>query len=354
MADEEILFSPTDAEIQAIADEINKMMNNEFNTTTGVSWESLTLAAKTFIQRCEQLNQFTISIKQYNILKDAMNLVRKSNQEQILLQACYVYAFWFDEQLKQFRGQVPSSALYVFESKKGISTYEMPLMSLIKYVNAADKSRLGASQTQLKKELDGIKKEDVLNEVHVNQVQAAYSGTLNRLERFWEKVGGQKQNGLLMWKENRSWVVANILNKGDLKEAYASALLVQHQSNLDKLCGIPSGSPEYYSHELIKVFFNEHIANVSNAAAIKEEDIVTSDKQYAIKSFRAVLPKLNQYYEAAQWVIKNQQATKQELEKELTKGGEVFRNKILGTINQEANLTTDNLLNEMITQYRKN
>ena len=144
---EEVLYTPSDSEIQEIVDEVNKLMNEDLNSTN-VTWESLISAANLLIQRCDELTNFSISMKQFNLLKDAMGLVKKSNQEQVLLQACYVYAFSFDEQLKKFRGQVPSSALYVIDTKKGPVTYELPLMSLIKYVNAADKSRLGASQTK--------------------------------------------------------------------------------------------------------------------------------------------------------------------------------------------------------------
>ena len=142
-----------------------------------------------------------------------------------------------------------------------------------------------------------------------------------------------------MWKEQREWIVARVLNKGDLREAYAAALLLKHQSNLDKLCGINRGVPDFYSHELVKVFFNNHISKVSNAAAIQEEDIIMADK-----SFRAVLPSLNQYYDAAKWIVSNQQAGKEELEKELRKGGEAFRNKILGTINQEIDDNTPDIV----------
>lgn len=347
---EEVLYTPSDSEIQEIVDEVNKLMNEDLNLTN-ITWESLISAANLLIQRCDELTNFSISMKQFNLLKDAMGLVKKSNQEQVLLQACYVYAFSFDEQLKKFRGQVPSSALYVIDTKKGPVTYELPLMSLIKYVNAADKSRLGASQTQLKKELDGVKKEDIVDKEHVEQAQAAYAGVLNRLEQYWKLVGGQKQNGLLMWKEQREWIVARVLNKGDLREAYAAALLSKHQSNLDKLCGINRGTPDFYSHELVKVFFNNHISKVSNAAAIQEEDIIMTDKQYGVKSFRAVLPSLNQYYDAAKWIVSNQQAGKEELEKELRKGGEAFRNKILGTINQEVDYNTNNILKEASLRF---
>lgn len=353
MADDRVLFTSSDSEIQAIAEEVNKIMNNEFKTSTEVTWESLTSAAKFFIQRCDELSNFSITAGQFDLLKNAMQLVRKSNQELVLLQASYAYAFWFDEQLKRFRGQVPSSALYVYETKKGIpSTYEMPLTSLIRYLNAADKNRLGASKAQLQKELNGVRKEDTFDQEHVSQALAAYTGVSNRLERYWAKTGGQRQSGILLWKENKDWIAATVLNKGDLREAYVAALMTQHKSNLDKLCGVPAGGPQYYSHELIKVFFNEHVSKVSNAAAIQEEDIITPNKQYAVKSFRAELPSLSQYYNAAKWIVENKEPSKEALEEELRKGGEAFRNKIVGHINEEANQTVDDVLNSAMSQFK--
>ena len=280
-----------------------------------------------------------------------MGLVKKSNQQLVLLQASYAYAFWFDEKLKQFRDQVPSSALFVLDTKKGPVTYEMPIASLIKYLNGADKNRLNASNRLLQKELDKAKKEDIFDQSHVIQAQAAYSGVSNRLERYWSRVKGQRQNGLLLWKEEHEWIGARVLNKGDLREAYAAALMTEHKSKMDKLCGLPTGSPSYYSHELVKVFFNEHIAKVSNAAAIQEEDIIMQNKQYAVKSFRAELPNLNQYYEAARWIVNHQNATKEELETELRKGGEAFRNKMIGPINAIGNESIDEILEEAIKQF---
>jgi len=355
MANQETLFTPSDPEIQEIAEEVYKIMNDEFHSTTDVTWQSLTSSAKFLIQRCDQLNEFSITMKQFDILKDAMGLVKKSNQQLVLLQASYAYAFWFDEQLKQFRGQVPSSALFVLEDSKGmLSTYEMPMLSLIKYVNAADKNRLNASNALLRKELDGVKKEDVFDAEHVAQAQAAYTGVSNRLERYWSKVGGQRQDGILLWKEGREWIAAKVLNKGDLKEAYTAALMSEHKSKMDKLCGIPTGSPKYYSHELVRVFFNEHISKVSNAAAIQEEDIIMPNRQYGIKSFRAELPSLNQYYDTAKWIIEHQEATKEELEQEIRKGGEAFRNKILGPVaNKKGNEIVDDLIDFAIGEYGK-
>lgn len=348
------IFMPSDKEIQEISEEVNKIMKNEFHSSVDVTWNSLIKTAEFFVKRYDELANFNISISQFDTLKNAMGLVKQSNQQLVLLQASYAYAFWFDEQLKKFRGQAPSSALFVLESAKGIpSTYELPIVSLIKYVNAADKNRLNASNKLLKKELDGVEKEKILNEEHVKQAQAAYIGTSNRLERFWERTGGQRQDGILLWKENHDWVAARVLNKGDLKEAYTGALMTQHKSKMDKLCGVSTGNPKYYSHDLIKVFFNEHISKVSNAAAIQEEDIQLGNKQYGVKSFRAELPSLSQYYDAAKWIISNESATKEELENELRKGGEAFRNVILGTINSDANEITEDLLSQALGSFYK-
>ena len=93
---QETLFTPSDAEIKQIADEVHKIMMNEFNTTTDVTWESLTESARFLIQRYDQLQNFSITLDQFNVLKNAMMLVKKSNQYQVLIQASYAYAFWFD------------------------------------------------------------------------------------------------------------------------------------------------------------------------------------------------------------------------------------------------------------------
>lgn len=348
----ENIFSSSDIEIKEISDEINKIMKNEFDNMAGISWQELIQTAKFFIQRCDQLSNLNISMSQFNLLSNAMGLIRKSNQQLILLQASYVYAFWFDDKLKQFRNQVPNSALFVLENKKGyLSTYELPLMSLIRYLNADDKNRLNASRKQLSKEFENARKEDIFNKEHVEQAQAAYSGVSNRLEEYWKKVGGQRQDGILLWKENHDWVAGKVLNKGDLREAYAAALITQHKSKLDKLCSVSKGTPKYYSHDLIKVFFHEHIEKVSNAAAIQNEDIITANKQYAVKSFRAELPSLNQYYNAAKWIVENQQATKKQLEDELMKGGEAFRNKFLGSINSDVEDFSNEIIDSAIGKF---
>ena len=65
---EEVLYTPSDSEIQEIVDEVNKLMNEDLNSTN-VTWESLISAANLLIQRCDELTNFSISMKQFNLLK---------------------------------------------------------------------------------------------------------------------------------------------------------------------------------------------------------------------------------------------------------------------------------------------
>ena len=53
------------------------------------------------------------------------------------------------------------------------------------------------------------------------------------------------------------------------------------------------------------------------------------------------------------WIVSNKNAGMKELEDELRKGGEAFRNKILGTINSDINDTIDDLLKESFLKFGK-
>jgi hypothetical protein len=75
-----------------------------------------------------------------------------------------------------------------------------------------------------------------------------------------------------MWKEEKKWQLARIASDGDIKEAYAQSIMEKHKDDCD-ICITQPGEAKYYSHELIKVFFNNYLANITNAPAIKGEDI---------------------------------------------------------------------------------
>lgn len=210
----------------------------------------------------------------------------------------------------------------------------MSLIELAKYTNA--EGRLNISKNQLKKDgRKSLEEKDEIPQEHIEKIQNAYIGTINRLQRYYDKAGlsGSKaQGGLLMWKINKNWNIARVANKGDIKEAYATALLTKHKSNIDYLEKINSGDPEFYNHQLIANFFNKYIYNVTNKPAIIEEDIVGEKFQYGVKSAKAEMPSLQQYLTVAEWIKnKNSFFTKEELKTFIKKNfnQNIHRNKVL-------------------------
>ena len=146
-----------------------------------------------------------------------------------------------------------------------------------------------------------------------------------------------------------------------MKEAYVAALLTHHENNIDAMYKHALGDPAYYDHDLIRIFFQNYIAKVTNMAAIVEEDVVTSDKQYAVKSAGASLPSFQQYLDTARLISSQKNILNaEELSKTIK---ELYpmnaeRNKIRGEINSIAELQTTNFLNDiqkaaLTTIYKK-
>ena len=135
-----------------------------------------------------------------------------------------------------------------------------------------------------------------------------------------------------------------------MKEGYVAALLTHHQSNIDAMYKHAIGQPAYYDHDLIRIFFENFIAKVTNKAAIVEEDIVTADKQYAVKSTGASLPSIDQYLKTAQMIIS--QSSSMDIDQINKKIEEMYpmdaeRNKIMGEVNSIADLQTAEFLSDI-------
>ena len=281
----------------------------------------------------------------------------------------YLLAFNFDAKLTAFRGQLPKEAIFVmWDSKKQqTKSYKMSMNKLVELAN--EEGRLFLKVGDLKgEEISQIEKEDRngLDKKHIDEAQSAYRGVAARLTQFYNKTGVEwwhRKNGLLMWKTSKLWTIARVTNYGDVKEAYIAALMTKHIQNVDKLYGLGPGQPAYYDDLLIESFFNNYIHNVTNMAAIVEEDINFdwNSAQYAVKSAGASLPSLNQYLTTAKFI--SQQKTILE-PKELSDyiRNELFpmdakRNIILGHFNSLGQATTDKLISDLqrsaLLQIRK-
>lgn len=277
-----------------------------------INYSELKMAAQRFIDTYTMLDQQQNAISKSFI----RNIVFKENYHiqnmqggkgAYLLRAKYLAAFQFQAAINKFLGEVPSEALYVYEDAEGnLQTFKMSMTELAARTTAEGRLSMSLSQltAESRESFENQKELDLEQMQHYNTALCAYKGTVARLNRFYEEANKGKskkerinQGGLLMWRLSKDWIVARVSNKGDLKEAYAQAIMAEHKRKC--LCSIDTGNPEFYSHNLISQFYYNYIYNVTNKPAIVEEDIVTGTVQYAVKGNKAEMPALKQYLDTA-------------------------------------------------------
>ena len=293
-----------------------------------ISWKELKNQSLKFLSAIETLDNeyanFTAA-QLKNVVANPeiasyVNQIQKS-KETYYVQSLYMLAAQFEEYLSNFREEDKKrSTLYVFIGEDGstIETYEMTFRELImnadKHGRWSDISKIRLTD----KGRESIENKGLFDDDHIKEAYAAYQGTFNRWSRYFEvHKSSQKQNGLVLWKEQKQWKMGNLINTGDLKEAYTAFLFTEHTKSL--LCSIDPGVDPYYNHEFIGTFFKNYVNKVTNLEAILEEDVITSNKQYGVKGRKASLPSLQQFIDVASIIIKERDniLTKEELEKKM-------------------------------------
>ena len=361
----------TESELKELEQALKDAATEEGMQAIQVDWQVLKTQAMHFLKQYENLEKAQSMKKLRNLQSlinnpEAANYIRmKQKHDVFYVKAKYLLAFQFDSAVNKFVQGLPKEAVYVFEDKKTgkVSTYKMSMTELAKHANAA--GRLFVGITKLKAEERKSIEEDEksgIDEEHIAKARAAYMGVTARLNRYYEKKKEgmsaesaskmQQQGGILMWKMGRDWTLARVLNKGDIKEAYAAALLSKHKTQEDKLYSAGIGEPDYYSHELISSFYESYITSVTNQAAIAGEDIIGDEAQYGVKSVGATMPSLNQYLEVAKWVASRDsvftvEELKSFIEEKYDEGA--ARNIIIGTT---GNMSKE-VINELLSPLEK-
>lgn len=359
-------MSNDNLDVSFLADLLKEASEEVFNDSLMIDWASLQQSAINFVHGYEILQRNELlqkkQLRQLLISQDPNSSVnflynfQKQHKEAYFTRAKYLLAFNFDNQLTKYLGQVPKEAVYVIWDSKNqqLKSFKVSMASLAKL--ASKEGRLNLNITALKaegaKQLE--KNDDIadINKDHLIEAQAAYRGTVARLNQYYNKIGAQwtkRKNGLLMWKESGAWVVANVNSYGDIKEGYIAALMTKHKSNLDVL-NQSLGTERFYADSLISAFYTNFITGVTNKAAIREEDVVTENGQYAVKSSGASMPSFSQYLNVANMIINQASPLKPDLlSKEIEKlyPMDEARNKIIGTFNTSTQLTTTELLSKL-------
>ena len=346
---EENVFTGDDAEM--INNYLMDALKEEVEEGTRPDWDELYMAAQKFVSVYDNLERMihnkNLAMRKKLLQMDVMssNFIaqKQAGEDTYLRRAQFIAAFEFDRVLTKFRGQAKRVALIVHYDEKGqqIHQLKIPLEVLALY-SRGKKGSFDISQevfAKLREEYGDLNKENLQTE-HQRAAEAAFIGTSNRLNRYFDKVNEKakktdsnartKRGGvaLLMWNlskpDPRGWVIARVNGFGDVKEAYIAAFYTPHGSREDKLSAYEDEKyigPEdgYYNDNLIAAFFY-YINKVTNMAAIREEDVVTKDSQYAVKSNSAHLPSIVQYLKVANEIILNSEVTSKKdfnLEKEI-------------------------------------
>ena len=298
-----------------VIEELKKATIENLSKDTEISLMQLKKQASIFLSSIKTLDKDYTSFTKATLNKiiksqpEASLYLNKTQmaKERVYTQSLYMLAFRFDEFLSRFRKEDERKVLYVFENANGkLESYEMSYKELV--VNADKKGRINnISKKRLTyNNRTSIESQGIVSNNRIEGAQIAYNAVKNRLDRYFESYSGQKQNGILMWKEGKKWVLGNVLNTGDLKEAYTAFLFSEHDNNLSKVAENNPGNPKYYNHKMVSEFYNNYINKVTNRPAIVEEDVVTTNKQYGIKGKKASLPSLQQYVDIASIVLRGE------------------------------------------------
>ena len=325
-------------------------------------YQALYNSANEFYNNIIKLNQTSIDSLSHFSANNIGSMTTGYEARTIRLRLAYLSAFKFAEYVHQYLGQPLSKALVVIDGDDGKPyTVEISLIELVKAAGSAGhihqewvKNIIGVSETKTVEELS---KEAAFKEQddHLKNLRKAYSFVQKNMRyveqtRIKVKDGKEKevtggQYYIKLYNNNNDWRTYNIINQGDLKEAYAAALMRQHQDNItgleekvDYIClpDIQGDTSDRYKEDriLASEFFHNYIALVDNKGALLGEDIMLKGVQYAVKAAGATMPKLGQYIRAAQAILASkdnlEEGIKEYFDKEKIKKV-ALRNKLVET-----------------------
>ena len=315
-----------------------------------VTIKELRIQSKTFLDRIGKID----SLKQLNNFdagwfSDSLGSTNKNTQLQtIQLRLKYAAAFSYSRYIHKILGLPLAKAIVVFdvngaEQKNGgagdVFAKEIFLSNLIKSAGSSGKFHIAALNSLAYKEVSqGDKKvlqafetleEQLKNEYkkenqqqqneienHINKVKMAYNYIATKSKEKKGSKKGSKQFYVRLPKQEGGWGTYTFLNYGDLKEAYAAALIEQHINNsaVDPLCQTKNIKPRF----LAAIFFNKYVTQIDNKSALLGEDIIAMHRrvQYAVKATNAHLPSLQQYIDFAKDVLdSNKNLTEDDINK---------------------------------------
>ena len=352
-------------ELENLADSLQKDMQEDMlkSIEDNVTYQTLYNSANEFYNNIIKLNQTSVQSLNAFSKNNIGSITTGYKARTIRLRLAYLSAFKFAEYVHQYLGQPLSKALVVLDGDDGKPyTVELSLVELVKAAGSAGhfhqewiQAIIEGSQTDAKRRLS-IEATFQNQDEHLELLQTAYSYVQENMKYVQQTktkikegkevkvTGGQYY--IKLYNEHNEWRTYNIINKGDLKEAYAAALMRQHQTKirgLDSICQTNNKN----EINLASAFFHSYIAQVDNKEALLGEDIMLDDIQYAVKATNAQLPSLAQYVRAAQAILASkdnlQQGIEDYFDKEVNKKV-ALRNKLVETVTEDITDALDSII----------
>ena len=323
------------------------VMNEVDSELTGkVTIDDLRTQSRTFLQRIKEIDllaENTIKDKQFSNSGLTKSINKNTKLHTIQVRLWYAAAFSYSRYIHKFLGLPLAKAIVVFDAKKDkrsgeVFSKEIYMSDLIrstgsygtfhiKYLNELQSSTTKKEQNeivkkefrtleeQLKQEYKTKEKQNQIDR-HIKNVQSAYQYIAQHSEKkdsnYFQIVLPKEKNPDP--KKAGSFGTYMFLNYGDLKEAYAAALIEKHIDNsiADPLCQETGVSESF----LATIFFKNYVTRVDNKGALLGEDIIAHHRkmQYAVKATNAHLPSLKQYIDFANNFINSKNITKKAIQ----------------------------------------
>ena len=327
------------------AKDVIKEVDTELSTE--VTIDDLREQSQIFLLRINEIDLLAQNFDVNWFLKSLGSTNKDTQLKTIQTRLQYAAAFSYGRYIHNILGLPLAKAIVVFDAEedKGpgdIFSKEIYMSDLIRSAGSsrkfhiADLNELQSSSTgkkgdkiiskkfktleeQLKKEYKEEKDQTQIEE-HINNVKRAYSYIITNSKT--KEKNKTLYVRLPKDKERENWGTYKFLNYGDLKEAYAAALIESHIQDIngtkDILCQVADGTDKDDDGFLAKIFFENYVTQVDNKGALLGEDIVARHRhmQYAVKATNAHLPSLNQYIDFAKDVLdSNKNLTKDDINK---------------------------------------
>lgn len=350
--------------MEQIIDEIIKTSSEDIGTNVSnedkKDWENLVIAAENTKKELERLQRESESVLRQMALNSNLTRIDLETDKAVLLTRLTYQTIEqnFQKQFDKFiSNEKQRKVIYVYQDENNkLELYELDMNQIFAKAGAA--GTVGADS--IKRLLFKYSKVTPMKNFSKNKLSrsnAAWSGVYNRLQRFSEVNNvelSSLKSGLLMWKVGHEWIIFNVNNWGDVKEAYVASLF-------DETHDLPSakGGGKYRPHALIEDFALKYISNVTNMGALLEEDISLKFIDYAVKSSGFSLPNFGQYYQAIGKILAISKSynnmTYMEIRNELinTFNRSAARNKILGKVEDYKDKKKDEILEEIKESLKK-